>query len=248
MPKILVLGGTTEASQLAQRLAAAGLPATLSYAGRVARPKPQPVPMHVGGFGGVEGLAEHLTREGITHVVDATHPFAVQMSANAVAACAVTDVPLVALTRLAWRPEPGDNWQRVPDIPAAVAALDGPPRSVMLAIGRMHLDAFAAQPQHRYLLRFVDPPKVPPPLPNHHVIVDRGPFTVAGDNALMRAHGVDLIVSKNAGGSGADAKLSAARALGLPVLMIDRPPLADRPEVHSVDEVLHWLHGTDRGV
>ncbi|MBE0453091.1 cobalt-precorrin-6A reductase [Roseovarius autotrophicus] len=248
MPHILVLGGTTEASLLAQRLAEARLPATLSYAGRVARLRSQPVPVRVGGFGGVAGLTDHLRRERVTHLVDATHPFAATMSGNAIAACAATGVPLLALTRPAWQPEQGDDWRHMPDIPAAVAALAGPPRRVMLAIGRMHLDAFAAQPQHSYLLRLVDPPEVAPPLPDCHVIVDRGPFTVAGDTALMRAHGIDLIVSKNAGGSGAEAKLAAARALGLPVMMIGRPPLPDRAEVHSVDEVLRWLHGADLGV
>ncbi len=145
---------------------------------------------------------------------------------------------------------PGDRWTRVPDIAAAVAALDGPPRRIFLALGRMHLDAFAARPQHHYLLRLVDPPETPPPLPDHAVIVARGPFTEAGDTALMREHRIDLVVAKNAGGNGASAKLAAARALGLPVLMIDRPPVPERHEATSLQEVLDWLGhpGTDRGV
>ena len=249
MPNILILGGTTEASALAQVVAARGLRATLSYAGRVASPKPQPVAVRIGGFGGVAGLTDYLRTEAITHLVDATHPFAAQMSRNAVLAATAANVPLIALTRAAWTPEPGDRWHTVPDVAAAVASLAGARRNVMLALGRMHVAAFAAQPQHRYLLRYVDPPETPPPLPDHHLVVDRGPFTVAGDEALLRAHAIDLVVCKNAGGSGAQAKLVAARALGLPVLMIDRPTLPDRHQVADVAKVLHWIaHDADRGV
>lgn len=230
-----------EASALAAALAGAGIPATLSYMGRVERPRPQPVPVRIGGFGGVEGLVDWLRAHRVTHLVDATHPFAAQMSAHAVAAAARAGVPLVALVRPAWQPGPGDRWLRVPDMAAAVAALAGPPRRVMLAIGRMHLGAFAAQPQHHYLLRLVDPPTAPPPLPRHRVVVDRGPFTLAADRALMVEHGIELVVSKNAGGEGARAKLEAARELGLPVVMIDRPAIPPRFELGSVAEVMAWL-------
>jgi len=230
-----------EASALAAALAAAGLRATLSYMGRVERPKPQPVAVRIGGFGGAEGLAAWLRAEAVTHLVDATHPFAARMSANAAAAAAATGVPLVALTRPPWQPGPGDRWQRVPDMAGAVAALAGPGRRVMLAIGRMHLAEFAAQPQHDYLLRLVDPPAAPVPLPRHRVVVDRGPFSVDGDRALMAAHGVELIVAKNAGGQGSVAKLVAARDLGLPVVMIDRPAMPARREAATVAEVMGWL-------
>lgn len=230
-----------EASALCVALAEAGVPATLSYMGRVERPKPQPVPVRIGGFGGVAGLADWLRAHRVTHLVDATHPFAARMSANALAAAALTGVPLVALVRPPWEPGEGDRWTRVPDLPAAVAALAGPARRVMLAIGRMHLADFAAQPQHDYLLRLVDPPADPPPLPRHRVVVDRGPFTVDADRALMVDHGTELVVSKNAGGEGARAKLQAARDLGLPVLMIDRPAIPPRAEVGSVEAVLDWL-------
>ncbi|WP_142083913.1 cobalt-precorrin-6A reductase [Roseinatronobacter monicus] len=243
MHNILVLGGTIEATRLVAELARAGLGTTLSYAGRVERPKPQPVPVRVGGFGGVEGLVAYLRAHHVTHLIDATHPFAAQMSAHAVQAAQITGVPLLALTRPAWTPVPGDDWHRVPDIPAAVAALAGPARRILLALGRMHLAGFAAQPQHHYVLRLVDPPEVPPPLPDHHIILDRGPFDAAADEALMRAHRIDLVVSKNAGGSGAQAKLVAARALGLPVLMIDRPALPNRREAHDIAAVLDWITG-----
>jgi precorrin-6A/cobalt-precorrin-6A reductase len=248
-PHILILGGTTEASALAAACAARGVPAILSYAGRTASPAAQPVPVRIGGFGGIDGLARYLAAARITHLVDATHPFAARISANAVAAAGVAGVPLLALTRPAWRPVAGDRWRFVPDLDAAVAALDGPARSVLLALGRMHVAAFARQPQHRYVLRFVDAPTVPPPLPDHRLVIDRGPFTPAGDAALMTAHGIDLVVAKNAGGTGAAAKLAAARALGVPVMLIDRPVPPVRAEVQAVAAVFDWLHhGVDRGV
>lgn len=244
------MGGTTEASALARAIAERGMRATLSYAGRTESPRAQPVPVRVGGFGGIEGLAEWLEREGVTHLVDATHPFAATMSGHAVAAAERTGVDHIRLTRAAWEPVEGDRWTRVADIAGAVKALDGPALRVMLALGRMHVAAFAAQPQHHYLLRFVDAPEAPPMLPDHHLLVDRGPFTVEGDIALMRAHRIEQVVAKNAGGSGARAKLDAARMLGLPVVLIDRPPLPDAPTAHGVAEVLAWIDhaAAQRGV
>jgi precorrin-6A/cobalt-precorrin-6A reductase len=249
MPNILLLGGTTQASALARLLADAWVQATLSYAGRTNAPRGQPVPVRVGGFGGVEGLAQYLRDHRVTHLVDATHPFAATISANAVAAAGLAGVPLMALSRPAWTPEAGDDWTHVPDIAGAIAALAGPARRVMLALGRMHVDAFAAQPQHHYLLRFVDAPATRPILPQHSLVVDRGPFTPEADIQLMRDHGIDLLLCKNAGGSGAEAKLVAARALGLPVMLIDRPVLPQRTEVDDPQAVMDWLgHVADRGV
>ncbi|KQS51399.1 MULTISPECIES: cobalt-precorrin-6A reductase [unclassified Sphingomonas] len=249
MPSILILGGTTEASALAAVLADRGIAAVLSYAGRIAHPKPQPVPVRIGGFGGIDGLATYLRETGITHLVDATHPFAAQMSRHALAAAAQTGVKYIALTRPAWSPEDGDDWHRVGDIDAAVAALAGPSRRVMLALGRLHVEAFAAQPQHRYLLRFVDRADRAIGLPDHHLVIDRGPFTVERDLTLLREHAIDLVVCKNAGGAGAMAKLIAARTLGLPVVMIDRPAIPARTEVYDVAGVLRWLgHDADLGV
>ena len=248
MRNILVLGGTTEASALARALAEQGERATLSYAGRVAQPGAQPIAVRVGGFGGVIGLVHHLQASHVTHVVDATHPFAARMSSHAIAACQQLKIPMLALTRDAWQPGPGDRWQSVADLPSAAAALSGPPQRVMLAVGRMHLATFAAQPQHHYILRLVDEPDVRPPLPHHTTIVARGPFDMAGDIGLLREHRVDIVVSKNAGGSGAQAKLQAARTLGLPVLMVARPQLPARQEVTGVADVLAWLAMADSGV
>lgn len=257
MPNVLLLGGTTEASALARLLAAQGIAVTLSYAGRTENPREQPVPVRVGGFGGVAGLATYLRDHTITHLVDATHPFAATMSAHAVEAAKLAGVHHIALTRPPWEPAPDDRWTRVADIEGAVAALAGPTRRVMLALGRMHVEAFVAQPQHHYLLRFVDAPRLPPALSRHGLIVDRGPFTPDGDRALMQAHAIDLVVCKNAGGRGAEAKLIAARELGLPVLMIDRPSTPGRTEVYHPEDVLAWLDhrlhhetasGAERGV
>ncbi len=219
----------------------------LSYAGRTEAPRAQPVPVRVGGFGGVEGLAAFLRESDIARVIDATHPFAAQISRNAIAACAATATPLLALERPAWQPGPGDRWSMAPGIETAAALLSGPPQRVFLAIGRQHLSAFADQPQHHYLLRLVDPPEAPLPLPDCAVELARGPFDAEGDRALMKRHGITLIVARNAGGTGAEAKLTAARDLGLPVILIDRPAIPPRPVTASVDEALRWCHA-DLGV
>jgi precorrin-6A/cobalt-precorrin-6A reductase len=247
MRHILLLGGTTEASALATALAARGERAVLSYAGRTEHPRAQAIPTRVGGFGGVEGLADYLRQEGLTHLVDATHPFAAQISANAITAAQRAGVPLIALTRPAWKPSPGDRWIRVVDTAEAVSALGSEPTRVFLALGRQTIGDFASASQHFYLLRFVDAAE--PTLPHHHLVVDRGPFTLAGELALLRDHRIQMLVAKNAGGSGARAKLDAARELGLPVVMIDRPFIPPRPQVGSVAAVLDWLdHGVVRGV
>lgn len=243
MPRILLLGGTTEASALARLLAGAGLDAVFSYAGRTAAPVGQPLPLRIGGFGGAEGLADYLRAEPISHVIDATHPFAAQMSRNAIAACAATGTPLLALQRPAWSAGPGDRWTHVPDIAAAAAALPDQPARVFLAIGKQNLDAFAGRPHH-YLLRLVDPPEGPLPVPDAEAVIARGPFTVEGDKALLRAHSITHLVAKNSGGAGAEAKLIAARALHLPVIMIDRPVLPARQIVVNPAEAMAWLHQT----
>ena len=241
--RVLLLGGTTEAGHLAQALADAGVDAVYSYAGRTDHPALPPIPHRIGGFGGVEGLAAWLRAERITHVIDATHPFAAQISRHAVAACAALTVPLIGLVRAPWTAVPGDRWTAVPDLAAAVAALPEAPANVFLAIGRQEAAAFAAAPRHRYLLRLVDPDKVAA-LPDATTIIARGPFTTGGDLALMRTHAIQIIVARNAGGDGARAKLDAARALGLPVILIDRPACpAGRVTAATLAGVIDWLTG-----
>lgn len=237
-----MLGGTTEASRLAQALADAQVDAIFSYAGRTESPLPQPLPVRVGGFGGVDGLCAWLQEQRISHVVDATHPFAAQMSRNAVAACAATGTPLLALERSAWQARAGDHWQQVPDMESAVGALPDTAARVFLAIGRQHVAPFLVQPQHWFLLRLVDASLELPP-ERGHIVLARGPFTEAADTALLQQHRITHVVAKNSGGSGAEAKLRAARALGLPVILINRPAAPPRPTVARVDEVLQWIAG-----
>jgi precorrin-6A/cobalt-precorrin-6A reductase len=239
--RALILGGTSDANRLADAAARLGLDAIYSYAGRTEMPVGQSLPTRSGGFGGASGLADYIRQQNITHVVDATHPFAAEMSRNAIAACAATNTALIALERAPWTPMAGDNWVDVADEAAAAAALPERRSSVFLAIGRQHLAAFSRKPQHTYTLRFIDPPDGGLPLPDAHVIVSRGPFTLAGDLDLMRSRDIEWIVARNAGGSGARAKIDAARELGLPVVMIARPDLPGRPRTESIEDVLAFL-------
>ncbi|TFV75705.1 cobalt-precorrin-6A reductase [Bradyrhizobium frederickii] len=238
--RALILGGTADASLLAAEIARAGLDAVYSYGGRTRTPADQPLPTRIGGFGGVSGLADYIGREGITHVIDATHPFAAEMSRHAVKACAETTTPLIALERAPWTRASGDNWIDVADVNTAAAALPEAPANVFLAIGRQHIAPFATKPQHTYTLRFVDPPEAPLPFAAD-VIVSRGPFTLHSELEMMRRRGIAWIVARNSGGDGARAKIDAARRLGLPVLMISRPQLPERRRVERVADVMQWL-------
>lgn len=238
--RALILGGIADASLLAAEIARAGIDAVYSYGGRTRAPADQPLPTRIGGFGGVSGLADTIRREGITHVIDATHPFAAEISRHAVEACADTGTPLIALERAPWIRMPGDNWIEVGDVNAAAIALPEAPTRVFLAIGRQYIAPFASKPQHVYTLRFVDRPDAPLPFAAD-VIVSRGPFTLDGDLEMIRTQGVAWIVARNSGGDGARAKIDAARMLGLPVIMISRPRLPERLRVESVAEVMQWL-------
>lgn len=200
------------------------------------------MPTRFGGFGGIEGLVAWLRRERIRCVIDATHPFAEQISRHAAIACEVAGCALVAFERPPWKPVAGDRWHCVESLEAAVAALPEARATVFLAIGRQHLPAFAARPAHRYLVRTVDPLDEPLPLPDAITVVDRGPFGVEADRALLAAHEVELVVARNAGGSGAYAKLEAARALDLPVLLIDRPIRPARSTFDALDSVVAAVH------
>lgn len=251
---ILILGGTAEARALAGALAnRAGLSVTISFAGRTAEPAPQPVPVRRGGFGGADGLSRYLSDEQIDLLIDATHPYAAAISANAAKAADATGVPLLALRRPAWRKAAGDNWIEVDAIKDAVGALGTAPRRVFLALGRKELQPFEAAPQHFYLVRSVD--RVDPPLdvPHASYITARGPFAEDEDLALLERHRIESIVAKNSGGEATYGKIAAARRLGLPVIMLKRPALPDVPSVETVEEAVAWLHhavtpSTARGV
>jgi precorrin-6A/cobalt-precorrin-6A reductase len=239
--RALILGGTSDANRLADAITRARIDAVYSYAGRTQSPVAQSLPIRTGGFGGVSGLIEFIKAERITHVIDATHPFAAEMSRHAIAACAALELPLIALERAPWTRVEDDRWIEVDNIDAAVDALPEVRTRVFLAIGRQHLAPFAAKPQHAYTLRFVDPPDGPLPLPEAEIIVSRGPFTLEGDLELMRTRNIAWVVARNSGGAGARAKIDAARELRLPVVMIARSALPERPRVESVEEVLAWL-------
>lgn len=242
--RILILGGTGEARELAAALMAAGVDVLSSLAGRVRQPRLPAGPVRTGGFGGAAGLTEFLRAEAITAVVDATHPFAAAITAHAAEAAAAAGVPLLVLRRPPWPAEP--SWQSVPDIGAAAAAVRGwPGESVFLTTGRRDLGAFAADDRHRFLVRAVDPPEADQPAPPlMTLLLDRGPYTVDGESALMREHRVGLLVTKNSGGPMTAAKLEAARALAIPVLVVERPPLPPLPPggcVATVAEALRWV-------
>jgi precorrin-6A/cobalt-precorrin-6A reductase len=237
--RILLLGGTTEARLLAERLALRpDLSATLSLAGRTASPAALPLPVRIGGFGGAAGLADHLQAARVDLLVDATHPYAARISAHARLAAHQAGLPLVALRRPAWQPGPGDDWLEVADAAAACAALGDAPRRVFLALGRQELASFVWAPQHRYLIRSVDPIDPPPPMPEVTCLTARGPFALAEEAALLAAHRIEAIICKNSGGGASFAKLEAARALRLPVFLLARPAEAEAPACESVAETL----------
>lgn len=246
---VLVLGGTAEARRLAAVLHGnPSLAVTSSLAGRVAVPALPCGEVRIGGFGGTEGLLAWLRGHRTDAVVDATHPFAARMTANAVEATAAAGVPLLVLRRPGWTAGPGDRWHRVPDAAAAAALLSRSAAElgerVFLATGRGDLPEFAALDRW-FLLRAVDPP--PPPLPaRHHLVLARGPFTADGERALLREHRVDVLVTRDSGGELTAAKLVAARELGVPAVLLARPPAPEAPAVTSVDAAAAWLEATLR--
>jgi precorrin-6A/cobalt-precorrin-6A reductase len=237
--RILILGGTGEARELAAALVAANVDVISSLAGRVSRPRLPEGPVRIGGFGGKDGLADFLRAEGITCVIDATHPFAAGITANAATAAKCAGVPLLVLRRPAWDAEP--DWNTVPDMGAAAGAVrDWPGEDVFLTTGRRDLAVFVNDDKHRFLVRAVDPPDGPTP-PRMTLITDRGPYTVGGETELLRKHKIGLLVTKNSGGPMTAAKLRAARDLGVQVVMVRRPPLPPGlTVVATVPEAVRW--------
>lgn len=243
-PHVLILGGTTEARRLAAGLAARpGVRVTTSLAGRVTRPGALPGEVRTGGFGGPDGLADWLRENRVDALVDATHPFAETMTGHAARAARSTGVPAVVLRRPGWRPGPGDRWYDVPSLAGAAEALPGLGRRVFLTTGRLGLAAFAGLTGLRFLVRSVEPPEPPLP-PDTRVILARGPFTVPDETELLRAHRIDVLVTKDSGGEATAAKLTAARDLGLPVLIVRRPALPDG--IRAVPGVTEALAALER--
>ncbi|GAA0805751.1 cobalt-precorrin-6A reductase [Spirilliplanes yamanashiensis] len=239
--RVLILGGTAEGRELAAACAGeAALTVVSSLAGRTDDPIIPAGGLRIGGFGGAEGLAAYLRAERVGALVDATHPFASAISRSAAAAAAATGVPLLALRRPPWRQEPGDDWRRVPTVEAAAALAGTLGKRIFVTTGRQSFAAYARLSAH-VLARSVEPPA--PPLPARlTVVLDRGPFTLAGERALMAEHGIDVLVTKDSGGELAAAKLAAARERGIPVVVVDRPPApAGVPAVGTVAGAAAWL-------
>jgi precorrin-6A/cobalt-precorrin-6A reductase len=245
--RILILGGTTEASALAGACGkASGLDAVLSFAGRTGDPKRGPTTTRVGGFGGVEGLVRYLAEARIDAVIDATHPFAAQISRNAAAACADRGVPILAIRRPVWARGDGDRWSEVATMAEAAAALGSAPRRVFLTVGRLELAPFAAAPQHHYLVRTIEPIGDVFKAPHVVALQARGPFDEAAERALIAAHGIEILVTKNSGGAATYGKIAAARALKIPVVVVSRPAKPDVPFVESAGEAMDWIRSHGR--
>jgi precorrin-6A/cobalt-precorrin-6A reductase len=238
---VLVLGGTAEGRALAADLAGrSGLRVISSLAGRVSHPALPPGEVRTGGFGGAAGLARWATAAGVAAVVDATHPFAETISASAAVACAQAGLPLLRLARPAWTAQEGDDWRDAASLAGAAAMLPALGQRVFLTTGRQGLGAFAGLGRLWFLIRCVDPPRGPLP-PRREILLARGPYQFEAELALMRRHAIEVLVTKNSGGSLTEGKLAAARALGLPVVMVRRPAGPAPGGVASVDEAVSWV-------
>jgi precorrin-6A/cobalt-precorrin-6A reductase len=238
--RVLVLGGTAEARRLAADLVGVGVAVTSSLAGRVSNPRLPAGETQIGGFGGPEGLAAWIGEHGVAAVVDATHPFAARISATARAACERTGVPLLRLERSGWSERRGDRWEWVDDLGDAAAAVSRLGSRVFLTIGRQGLGAFDGVDEAWFLIRCVDPPEAPLP-PRYHVLLDRGPYTIEGELALIDEYSIDLVVTKDSGGAHTRAKLDAARARALPVIVVRRPHRPEAATVHVPSDALAWV-------
>ena len=240
--RLLILGGTMEALALArQTVEDPRLTVLSSLAGRTQAPKPPPGNSRVGGFGGIAGLTVFLQQQAIDLVVDATHPFAERVSQHAAVACAAAEVPRLVLLRPPWSPQDGDRWISVADGAQAAASLEDLGQRVFLTVGRQDLGPYEGLREHWFLVRMIDPPDDPLALAKHEIVIGRGPFEEASERRLLETHEIEALVSKNSGGDATYAKIAAARALGLPVVMIERPPPPPGEPVSSVEETVAWL-------
>ena len=240
--RVLILGGTTEASAIAAALAKdTRMQPVLSLAGRTRAPMLPAVPARRGGFGGVDGLLAYLREQGIAALIDATHPFAAQISRNATAAATIAGVPSLAVLRPPWKPQAGDRWTVVADMQAAAEALGIAPHRVLLTIGQQELAPFGLAPWHSYLIRSVEPPDAALLPPGSRTITARGPFRECEELRLLQQEGIEILVTKNSGGAATAPKLAAARTLGVRVVMVARPPPPPGATVPDAAGALAWL-------
>ncbi|MBN9497370.1 MAG: cobalt-precorrin-6A reductase [Alphaproteobacteria bacterium] len=241
-PSVLILGGTTEAYDLAAALVAHGVSRVVtSFAGRTRTPRLPAGKWRSGGFGGAEGLAAYLRAEKFDAVIDATHPFAAAMAINAAEACTQEGVKLLRLEREPWRAGPGDRWTEVDTLDEAAVNLRCGAKRVLMAVGRQELAPFVSLDDVWFLIRSVEAPEPMPAFKKYELLLSRGPFDVAGERALLRDKRIDLIVCKNSGGTATQAKLIAARELGIQVIMKRRPPRPELPIAYTIDDALAWI-------
>lgn len=237
--RLLILGGTGEAVELAGALTAAGYETITSFAGVTAAPVRPVGGMRRGGFGGADGLRAFLVAEKIEAVIDGTHPFATQISGHAVIAAAAAGIPLLRLERPAWAPEPGDRWTSVSNITDAAAALP-PGARPLVTIGRKEVVAFFARSDLTGVARMIEPPVTP--VPQHWtLLLERPPFTIASERDLIIRHCISHLVTKNAGGEATRAKLVAAREKNVPVIMVERPEKAKTPSFSTIAALIPAL-------
>ena len=247
--RLLILGGTGEAVELARAAAArfgAALEVTTSLAGRTESPRLLAGRVRIGGFGGPARLAAYLTEHGIGRLIDATHPFATRISAAAHLACDQANVRRLILRRPPWRRHLLDRWIEVDNVAAAAAIIDRVGRRAWLTLGASEIPAFSAATAVHYLVRLVDPPRHTLPLRSYDVIVERGPFSVADEHSHIERNAIDVLVCKASGGGATEAKIIVARERALPVIMVRRPPPEPGEGVDTVEEALDWLAGSYR--
>lgn len=241
---LLILGGTAQAARLAAAIEphfGGRIAVTTSLAGRTSAPAAVAGAMRTGGFGGTAGLTGWLKAARVDLVVDATHPFAARISANARHACAAAAVPRLILGRSPWCGNPGDDWRRAADLEHAAAMLRDIGKRVFLSVGSQGLGAFAGLKDIHFVVRMIDPPAEELPLDDYMLVLGRGPFEEASELRLLCDARIDAVVSRNSGGTATYAKIAAARRLGLPVVMVAPPPLERGLRVDTVEEALQWI-------
>jgi precorrin-6A/cobalt-precorrin-6A reductase len=247
--ELLILGGTGEAAMLARAAVARfgdALGLTTSLAGRTERPALLPGRVRVGGFGGAAGLAAYLTEHRVDRLIDATHPFAERISTAARLACDEARVPRLLLLRPPWRRHPLDRWIEVDNMAAAAELVGRFGRRAFLTVGTGEIACFAAATGVRFLVRLVDPPRQRLPLRCHEIVIGRGSFTLGEERRRLELHAIDVLVCKASGGAATEAKIAAARELGLPVIMVRRPPPEPGDTVETVAAAVDWLASEHR--
>ena len=243
LKRVLILGGTGDAVALAGSVAEIpGVEVITSLAGRTRFPTVSTPNTRIGGFGGVTGLADYLQKQQINLLIDATHPFASQISWNAAAAAKEIGIPHLMVSRLAWQPSADDRWMMVESNQAAAMLLPEIARRVFLTIGRQELSTFAHLQDLWFLMRMIDPPQPGAQVPPGKLLLKRGPFSLEQERSLLLQYEIEAIVSKNSGGDATYAKIIAARELQLPVVMVQRPPTPPGEQVATVTEALQWIY------